>query len=53
MKTLHNLAALSLALVLGLAPFALIAANDLAAAKAGIDAPAAANAEHALGIEGR
>lgn len=37
MKTLYSLAALSLSLVLGLAPFALIAAN----------------AEHALGIEAR
>ncbi|HEX3914063.1 MAG TPA: hypothetical protein VHW71_11180 [Steroidobacteraceae bacterium] len=53
MKTLNKLAALSLSLILGLAPFALIAANDLVVAKAGISATAAVNPEHALGIEGR
>jgi hypothetical protein len=33
MKTLNGFAALSLSLILGLAPFALIAANDLVVAK--------------------
>jgi hypothetical protein len=53
MKTFNNIAALSLSLVLGLAPFALIAANDLVVARTAIAAPAAANPEHALGMEGR
>jgi hypothetical protein len=54
MKTLHGFAALSLSLILGLAPFALIAANDLAVAKAELSTTvAAANPVHALGMEGR
>jgi hypothetical protein len=53
MKTLNGLAALSLSLILGLAPFALIAANDLVVAKAEVSTAVAATAEHALGSEGR
>jgi hypothetical protein len=53
-KTLNNFAALSLSLILGLAPFALIAADDLVVAKAEISTTvAAANPVHALGMEGR
>ena len=53
MKTLTGLAALSLSLILGLAPFALIAVNDLAAGKAGVSTAVAAHWEHAPGFEGR
>jgi len=53
MKTLNSFAALSLSLILGLAPFALIAANDLVVAKAELSTTAAADSAHALGIEGR
>jgi hypothetical protein len=53
MKTLNSFAALSLSLILGLAPFALIAANDLVVAKAEFSTTAAANSAHALGMEGR
>jgi hypothetical protein len=53
MKTLNGFAALSLSLILGLAPFALIAVNDLAVAKAETSTTVAANPVHALGMEGR
>jgi len=53
MKTLNNLAALSLSLVLGLMPFAVIALNDVAATRAEIVNVAALPADHALGMEGR
>lgn len=53
MKTLNSFAALSLSLILGLVPFALIAADDFAVAKAEISTPVAANSGHALGMEGR
>ena len=53
MKTLNGFAALSLSLILGLAPFALIAANDLVVAKAEVSTTVAAGPEHALGMEGR
>jgi hypothetical protein len=53
MKTLNSLAALSLSLILGLAPFALIAANDMAVATPKFSTVVAANSEHALGMEGR
>jgi hypothetical protein len=53
MKTIHSLAALSLSLILGLAPFALIATNDFVAAKAEVSTAVAANPLHALGMEGR
>jgi hypothetical protein len=44
MKALNYLAALSLSLILGLMPFAVIAVDDVAAAT---------NSTHALGMEGR
>jgi len=53
MKTLNGFAALTLSLILGLVPFALIAMDDFVVAKAEVSATAPANAEHALGIEGR
>jgi hypothetical protein len=53
MKTLNSFAALALSLILGLAPFALIAANDMVVATPRISTTVAANAEHALGMEGR
>ena len=53
MKTIHSFAALSLSLVLGLAPFALIAVNDFVVAKAEVSTTVAANSVHALGMEGR
>jgi hypothetical protein len=53
MKTIQGFAALSLSLILGLAPFALIAVNDFVVAKAEVSTTVAAHAEHALGIEGR
>lgn len=53
MKTIHGFAALSLSLILGLVPFALIALDDFVVAKAEVSTTAAANPEHALGIEGR
>jgi hypothetical protein len=53
MKTLNSFAALSLSLILGLAPFALIAADDLVVAKAELSTTAASNSTHALGMEGR
>jgi hypothetical protein len=53
MKTLTGFAALSLSLILGLVPFALIAVDDFVAAKAEVSSSVAANPEHALGIEGR
>ena len=53
MKTLNNLAALSLSLILGLMPFAFIALNDSAAARAEIAALDTVNSGHALGMEGR
>jgi hypothetical protein len=45
MKALHYLAALSLSLILGVAPFAVIAVNDAAAAKADVSTT--------VGTEGR
>jgi hypothetical protein len=53
MKVLNNLAALSLSLILGLAPFAVIAVNDVVATKAEMVTMDAVNAGHALGLEGR
>jgi hypothetical protein len=53
MKTIHGFAALSLSLILGLVPFALIAVDDFVVAKAEVAAPVAAGPEHALGMEGR
>jgi hypothetical protein len=53
MKTLNGFAALSLSLILGLAPFALIAVDDFVVATAKISTTVASNSEHALGIEGR
>jgi hypothetical protein len=53
MKALNNLAALSLSFVLGLAPFAVIAVNDFAVAKAEVVNMDVLNAGHALGSEGR
>jgi len=54
MKTLNGLAALSLSLILGLVPFALIAVDDfVVAAKPNTSTMVASNSEHALGIEGR
>ena len=54
MKTLSSLAALSLSFVLALTPFALIAIDDAAAAKADVSTAAAASAtDHALTAEGR
>ncbi|HEY2780705.1 MAG TPA: hypothetical protein VGI90_08015 [Steroidobacteraceae bacterium] len=53
MKALNNFAALSLSLILGLVPFALIAVDDVVAAKAEVSTTVAANPEHALGVEGR
>jgi hypothetical protein len=53
MKTLNNLAALSLSLILGLMPFAVIAVDDLAVAKADMSHVEAANPGHASGMEGR
>ena len=44
MKALNYLAALSLSLILGLMPFAVIAVDEAAAAP---------NSTHALGMEGR
>jgi hypothetical protein len=52
MKTLNNLAAMSLSLVLGLMPFAVIALNDVAV-RAEVVNVAALPAGHALGMEGR
>ena len=53
MKTIHSLAALSLSLILGLAPFALIVADDFVVAKAEVSTTVGANSVHALGVEGR
>lgn len=53
MKTLNSLAALALSLVLGVVPFAVIAVDDFVVAKAEVSTSATANAEHALGTEGR
>jgi hypothetical protein len=52
-KVLVNLAAVSLSIVLGLMPFAVIAVNDVAVAKAGIVATDGFNSGHAFGVEGR
>jgi hypothetical protein len=53
MKALNYFAALSLSLVLGLMPFAVIAVNDLAAAKPVVSNLYTPNPVHALGMEGR
>ena len=53
MKTLNSFAALSLSLILGLVPFALIALDDVVVAKAEVSTTVTANPEHALGVEGR
>jgi uncharacterized protein YbjT (DUF2867 family) len=53
MKALNYLAALSLSLILGVMPFAVIAVDDLAAAKAEVVTADAVDAGHALGMEGR
>jgi hypothetical protein len=51
-----NLAALPLSFILGLMPFALIAVDDVAAAKTGVQVQghtSTVQADHALGLEGR
>ena len=53
MKTLNGFAALALSLILGLAPFAVIAVDDFVVAKAEVSTSVASNSEHALGMEGR
>jgi hypothetical protein len=53
MKPIQGFAALSLSLILGLIPFALIAVDDFVVAKAEVSTTVAAHAEHALGTEGR
>ena len=53
MKIIHGFAALSLSLILGLVPFALIAVDDFVVAKAEVSTTVAAGPEHALGMEGR
>jgi hypothetical protein len=53
MKALNGFVALSLSLILGLAPFALIAVDDFVVAKAEVSTTAASHSEHALGMEGR
>jgi hypothetical protein len=53
MKALNYLAALSLSLILGLAPFAVIAVDDFVVAKAEVSTAVASDADHALGTEGR
>jgi hypothetical protein len=53
MKALNGLAALSLSLILGLVPFALIAVDDVVVAKAAVSTTVASNPEHAPGVEGR
>jgi hypothetical protein len=53
MKTLNGIAALSLSLILGLVPFALIAVDDFVVAKAEVSTTVAADSVHALGMEGR
>jgi hypothetical protein len=53
MKALNSFAALSLSLILGLVPFALVAVDDMAVAKAEVSTTVAANPGHALGVEGR
>jgi hypothetical protein len=53
MKALNGFAALSLSLILGLVPFALIAVDDIVVAKAEVSTTAAAHSAHALGMEGR
>jgi hypothetical protein len=53
MKTI-NLAALPLSFILGLMPFALIAVDDVAAAKAEVQVQASsAQGDHASELEGR
>jgi hypothetical protein len=53
MKALNYFAALSLSLILGLMPFAVIALDDVAAAKPVVSSHYAPNPVHALGMEGR
>ena len=53
MKALNYLAALSLSLILGVAPFAVIAIDDFVVAKADVSTTVASAADHALGTEGR
>jgi hypothetical protein len=53
MKALNSLAALALSLILGVAPFAVIAVDDFVVAKADVSSSVASNADHALGTEGR
>ena len=53
MKTLNHLAALSLSFILGLMPFAVIALNDSAAARAEAVTLDAVYPGHALMVEGR
>jgi hypothetical protein len=53
MKALNYLAALSLSLILGVAPFAVIAVDDFVVAKADVSTTVASDANHALGTEGR
>jgi hypothetical protein len=53
MKALNHLAALSLSLILGLMPFAVIAVDDAAATKAQMVNVDVTGPVHALGMEGR
>ena len=53
MKALNYLAALSLSAILGLIPFAVIAVDDVAVAKAQVTNVDGTNPVHALGMEGR
>ncbi len=53
MKALNGFAALSLSLILGMVPFALIAVDDFVVAKAEVSTTAGSHSEHALGMEGR
>jgi hypothetical protein len=53
MKALNGFAALTLSLILGMVPFALIAVDDFVVAKAEVSTTAASHSEHALGMEGR
>jgi len=53
MKALNGFAALSLSLILGLVPFALIAVDDFVVAKTEVSTSITPHSEHALGMEGR
>ena len=53
MPALNSLAALSLSLILGLAPFAVIAVDDFVVARGRSFHHGCVNPDHALGTEGR